>query len=107
VWNAGSGHHQCLCRGIIDEGLSGRPLHPLRPEKNRPQKGEFRLLVAVRLLLRFLAACKALYDIVVVDADDTVLSFHDVSLFLFPIRTRLPVGTGHRTALAFGFITCI
>jgi hypothetical protein len=45
--------------------------------------------------------------VVVVAVDDTALSFRDVSLFLFPIRTRLPVGTGHRTALAFGFITCI
>jgi hypothetical protein len=63
-------------------------------------------LYAIRLSLGSIT-CKALYDIVVVDADDTVLSFHNVSLFLFPIRMRLPVGTGHRTALAFGFITCI
>ena len=33
------------------------------------------------------------FTTVVVVADDTVLSYHDVSLFLFPIRTRLPIGT--------------
>jgi hypothetical protein len=31
--------------------------------------------------------------VVVVVVVDTALSFHDVSLFLFPIRARLPVGT--------------
>ena len=47
--------------------------------------------------------CKALmavdrFTTVVVVADDTVLSYHDVSLFLFPIRTRLPIGSSHALA---------
>ena len=42
--------------------------------------------------------CKALRAVdrittVGVVVDDTALSFRDVSLFLFPIRTRLPIGT--------------
>jgi hypothetical protein len=54
-------------------------------------------LYAVRSSLGSIT-CKALeqsieFTTVVVVVVDTALSFCDVSLFLFPIRARLPVGT--------------